>query len=72
MSRKGNCLDNAPIESFFGHLKDELDLKNIENYEELRKNVAKYMKYYNTERAQWSRKKMTPAEYRCHLLSQAA
>lgn len=72
MSRKGNCLDNAPIESFFGHLKDEIDLARIENYEELRKEVAKYMNYYNNERAQWTRKKMTPVEYKCHLLSQAA
>lgn len=72
MSGKGNCLDNAPIESFFGHLKDEINLKNIKNYEELKKEIAIYMNYYNNERAQWTRKKMTPVEYRCHLLSQAA
>ena len=38
MSRKGNCLDNAPIESFFGHLKDDIDYKNCKNFEELEKN----------------------------------
>lgn len=35
MSRKGNCIDNAPIESFFGHLKDEVDYKSCKTYEEL-------------------------------------
>jgi len=72
MSRKGNCLDNAPIESFFGHFKDEMDLKSCKNYEELEKSVAKYVNYYNNERAQWGLKKMTPAEYRCHLESLAS
>ena len=35
MSRRGNCLDNAPMESFFDHLKDEVDYKNAKNPEEL-------------------------------------
>ncbi len=72
MSRKGNCLDNAPIESFFGHFKDEMDLKSCKTYEEVQKSVAKYVDYYNTERAQWGLKKMTPAEYRCHLVNLAS
>lgn len=71
MSRRGNCLDNAPIESFFGHLKDEIDLKSLKTYEELEKNVAKYVKYYNNERYQWGLKKMTPVEYRDYLEKQA-
>ncbi len=33
MSRKGNCLDNAPIESFFGHFKDELDYSSCDTFE---------------------------------------
>ena len=37
MSRKGNCLDNAPIESFFGHLKDESGYKTCKNFGELKK-----------------------------------
>jgi putative transposase len=69
MSRKGNCLDNAPIESFFGHLKDELDYKYCETYEELVAKIEKYIYYYNNERYQWSRNKMTPVEYRSHLLN---
>lgn len=70
MSRKGNCLDNAPVESFFGHLKDELDYKNTRSFAELRSQIEAYMRYYNHERRQWHRKKMTPVEYRDHLLAQ--
>ncbi len=68
MSRKGNCIDNSPIESFFGHLKDDLDYKNCKTFEELSFCVDEYMGYYNNERQQWERKKMTPVEYRNHLL----
>ena len=69
MSRKGNCLDNAPIESFFGHLKDEMEIKHSKTLEEVREEVAKFIEYYNKDRPQWTLKKMTPKEYRCHLLS---
>lgn len=62
MSRKGNCLDNAPIESFFGHLKDELEFKRCTNFTELRSMVKKYVSYYNFDRPQWSLKRKTPAE----------
>lgn len=64
MSRKGNCLDNAPIESFFGHFKDEAEYKNCKNFEELRNEVDKYINYYNNERPQWGLKGKTPVEYR--------
>lgn len=69
MSRKGNCIDNAPIESFFGHLKDDVDYKNCKTFEELRLLIENYFRYYNYERAQWDRNKMTPVEYRDHLLA---
>ena len=69
MSRKGNCWDNAPIESFFGHLKDEVDLKSCETLEEVREVVNTYIYEYNNHRYQWTLKKMTPAQYRNHLLS---
>ncbi len=62
MSRKGNCLDNAPIESFFGHLKDEADYKRCGSYKELGEVVKKYVSYYNHDRPQWSLKRKTPAE----------
>jgi len=69
MSRKGNCIDNAPMESFFGHCKDELEFKTCQTFQELIVEVAEYMRYYNHHRYQWDLKKMTPAEYRDHLLA---
>ena len=70
MSRKGNCIDNAPIESFFGHMKDELDYRSCTSFNELFLKIKAYMQYYNYERKQWTRNKMTPVEYRDYLLSQ--
>jgi transposase InsO family protein len=71
MSGKGNCIDNAPIESFFGHLKDELDYESCRSFEELRFAIDEYMRYYNHERKQWTRNKMTPVEFRNHLLEKS-
>ncbi len=67
MSRKGNCLDNAPIESFFGHLKDEVDLKDCKSFEEVRNRIGRYIHYYNNDRPQWDLKQKTPAEARVKL-----
>jgi len=67
MSRKGNCLDNAPIESFFGHMKDEVDYKNCRSVEELRSVLKVYVEYYNKERPQWDLERKTPAEARVDL-----
>ena len=67
MSRKGNCLDNAPIESFFGHLKDEVDYKTCKNFKELKIKIGKYINYYNKDRPQWGLKQKTPAEARVKL-----
>jgi putative transposase len=72
MSRKGNCIDNAPVESFFGHLKDDIDYGGCKTFEELKTLIENYMHYYNNERAQWGKNKMTPVEYRDHLLALAA
>ncbi|NFE75356.1 transposase, partial [Clostridium botulinum] len=69
MSRRGNCWDNAPQESFFGHMKDEIDYKNCMTLSDLEKVINKYMKYYNNHRYQWNLKKMTPVQYRNHLLN---
>ncbi|GIN88938.1 transposase [Heyndrickxia sporothermodurans] len=68
MSRRGNCWDNAPQESFFGHLKDEASIKACTHLDELRKEIKQYMSYYNHYRYQWNLKKMTPVQYRDHLL----
>lgn len=64
MSRKGNCLDNAPIESFFGLIKDHLDLKNCRTVQDVEKEVTRSVEYYNCRRPQAGLKKMPPTEYR--------
>lgn len=68
MSRRGNCWDNAPQESFFGHFKDESNIKYCNTFEELKIEIDDYMDYYNNYRYQWEMKKMTPVQYRNHLL----
>lgn len=67
MSRKWNCLDNAPTESFFWHMKDEINLSNIKTFYGLEKYINNYIFYYNNKRPQWNKKKMTPVQYRIHL-----
>ena len=62
MSRRGNCWDNALQESFFGHFKDEANLKQCNTLEELKKEIRNYMSYYNNYRYQWNLKKMSPVE----------
>jgi len=69
MSRKWNCIDNAPTESFFGHLKDEIDVSWCISFNELEKYIENYIFYYNNDRPQWNKKKMTPVNYRNHLMS---
>ena len=71
MSRRGNCWDNAPQESFFGHFKDEAYIKQCLTLEELKEEVEEYITYYNNYRYQWGLKKMTPVQYRNHLLKSA-
>ena len=65
MSRKGNCWDNAPQESFFGHMKQELQPKISEwnNYENVAATIDDWMDYYNNDRYQMGLAKMSPCEY---------
>ena len=67
MSRKWNCLDNAPTESFFWYLKDEIDLSSCLNLSDVKYVIDNYIYFYNKHRFQWNRKKMTPVNYRNHL-----
>ncbi len=70
MSRKGNCLDNAVIENFFGILKSEFYyLEKFDSPEHFLNELKKYIKYYNEERMSTKLKGMTPIEYRYHSLS---
>ncbi|WP_368658002.1 IS3 family transposase [Metabacillus halosaccharovorans] len=71
MSRRGNCWDNAPQESFFGHFKDEANIKSCNTLEELKREIKNYMTYYNQYRYQWNLNKMTPVQYRDHLINAA-
>ena len=65
MSRRGNCWDNAPQESFFGHMKDHIKdkLAAAAEYSEVKAIVDDYMDYYNNERYQWHLAKLSPNEY---------
>ncbi len=54
MSMRGNCWDNAPQESFFGHFKDEVILSKCSTLEEVIKEIDDYMDYYNNYRYQWN------------------
>ena len=60
MSRRGNCWDNAPQESFFGHLKDEVDYQSCKTLKELKSKINHYMVYYNNYRYQWNLKSEPP------------
>ena len=67
MSRKGNCFDNAAAENFFSHLKSELiNRVKLKDYEEAKKAIDDYIRYYNNERIQ-VKLKMAPLEYRSHF-----
>jgi len=67
MSRKGNCLDNAIIENFFGILKSELFyIQKFTSIEELKDEIKKYISYYNNVRIKSNLNKMSPIQYRAH------
>ena len=72
MSRKGNCLDNAVIESFFGHLKSELlYLQKFESIEYFKAELADYLDYYNNRRIKAKLKGLPPAIHRQQALGTA-
>lgn len=65
MSRKGNCLDNAVIENFFGLLKSELlYLRKFTSMDEFRVELEKYIEYYNNKRIKSKLKGLSPVQYR--------
>ena len=65
MSRKGNCLDNAAMESFFGRMKTEcFHGKSFTGIDELEKVINDYVRYYNEERIQLKLKGLSPIQYR--------
>jgi transposase InsO family protein len=67
MSRKGNCLDNAIIENFFGIIKSELFyLKKYKSIDQLKTEINEYITYYNNDRIKSNLNKMSPIKYRTH------
>jgi transposase InsO family protein len=72
MSRKATCLDNACMEGFFGHMKDELYRGvTYRSFEELKNAVDTYIVYWNTRRYQVGLNGMTPVQYRGHAIRAA-
>jgi transposase InsO family protein len=71
MSRRGNCWDNAPQESFFGHMKDEIaeDIANCKTFEMVLARIDDWIDYYNTDRYQWDLYKLSPKEFHEFILS---
>jgi len=69
MSRRGNCWDNAPQESFFGHMKDEIRelISDCESFEAVLPVLDDWMDYYNNDRYQWDLLKLSPKEYYTYL-----
>ena len=66
MSRKGNCLDNSPMENFFGRMKNEMFYDHEYEFisiEHLIQEVENYIYYYNNERIQVKLKGLTPVQY---------
>ena len=65
MSRRGNCWDNAPQESFFGHMKDEIAdlIDSCQTFKEVVARIDDWMDYYNNDRGQWDLLKLAPREY---------
>lgn len=69
MSRKGNCLDNAVMENFFGILKSELlYLQKFESMEQFKQELEDYLDYYNNRRIKTKLKGLPPAVYRQQAL----
>lgn len=63
MSRRGNCWDNAPQESFFGHMKDEIDVSECKKFRDAKTIIDDWLDYYNNDRYQWQLAKLSPNEY---------
>ena len=72
MSRKGNCLDNAVMESFFGVLKSEfLYMQEFGSMKEFREGLEEYIDYYNNKRIKTKLKGLSPVQYRLQSLGAA-
>lgn len=69
MSRRANCWDNAPQESFYGHMKDEVDISQCLTFDEIYQVISNWTDYYNNDRYQWDLVRLSPREYHKYLIS---
>lgn len=69
MSRRANCWDNAPQESFYGHMKDEVDISQCLTFDEIFQVISNWTNYYNNDRYQWDLARLSPREYYKYLIS---
>ena len=69
MSRRGNCWDNAPQESFFGHMKDEVDLSRSRDSPDAKAVIDDWMDHYNNDRYQWQLARLSPNEYYTYIMT---
>ena len=65
MSRRGNCWDNAPQESFFGHMKEEIRFSSYKDlsYDDVKNMIDDWINYYNNDRYQMGLQKLSPNEF---------
>ncbi len=71
MSRRANCWDNAPQESFYGHMKDELDISQCKTFDDIHNSISDWADYYNNDRYQWDLARLSPREYYAYLTTGA-
>lgn len=69
MSRRANCWDNAPQESFYGHMKDEIDISQCIKFEDIHQVISDWTEYYNNDRYQWDLARLAPREYYKYLVT---
>lgn len=69
MSRRGNCWDNAPQESFFGHMKAEAEFESCKTLQDCKDRITDWIDYYNNDRYQWRLAKLSPNEYYDYVIT---
>jgi len=69
MSRRANCWDNAPQESLFGHMKDEIDISRCVSHPQIVAVIDDWVDYYNNDRGQWDLARLSPNEYYDYLVT---
>ena len=69
MSRRANCWDNAPQESFFGHMKDHVKIEAGDMHDDIAPKITDFVDYYNNDRYQWKLAKLAPSEFYKYVIT---